>query len=131
MSYLWSNQTVYLILFKCFFLASSSKKPKLTIGNEPSSSSKSEEDNRSCLMHFVDKDIFDDIYLANGALIFNNKVLTTCDFLKPYDNNLTNNNLYVYSNKWKTKGQTSKVNHVYIDHEGDSQLAVASVSSCT
>ena len=94
-----------------------------------SSSELEEDDHRSCLMHFVDKDIFDHIYLASGALLHATLILTTRDFLEPYKQNVIDRNLFVYHESWKTKNQSRKVKHVYIDHVNNSQLAAAKVSS--
>ena len=81
-------------------------------------------------MHFVDKDLNPNIYIANGGLISNNKVLTTRHFLEPYEEDIENRHLTIYSSKWKTRDPLSYVNKVHIDRGGRSQLAVASVSSC-
>ena len=94
-----------------------------------SSSELEEEDHRSCLVHFVDKDIFDHIYLASGALLHATLVLTTRDFLEPYKQNVIDGNLFVYHESWKTNDQSSKVKHVYTDRVNNSQLAAAKVNS--
>ena len=82
-------------------------------------------------MHFVDKDIFDNTYVANGALVDIDKVLTSRDFLEPYEVDVENKNLYVYPKKWRTMNQIRKVIKIHIDHKGGSQLAVAEVSGFT
>ena len=79
-------------------------------------------------MHFVDKDLFDHVYLANGALVDMNKVLTTRDVLEPYKNSVKEKNLFVYPEEWKIDNLTQKVTEVYIDNRGNSKLAVAKVS---
>ena len=82
-------------------------------------------------MHFVNKDTFDDIYVASGALVDHRKIITTRDFLEPYEKNVNNSNLFVYPSKWKYPKLIRQVLKVYIDHEGGSKLAVAKVSSFT
>ena len=82
-------------------------------------------------MHFVDRDIHNNSYIANGALVDANRVLTTRDFLEPYERDTENRNLFAYPHNWKFENETKKVNKVYIDHESGSQLAVAFVSSYT
>ena len=81
----------------------------------------------ACLIFFV----VDDIYVANGALVDTNKVISTRDFLEPYKKGITQSNLYAYPAKWKILKQTRKVIDIRIDHNGDSPLAVAIVSSFT
>ena len=98
--------------------------------NEASSSSESEvKKDGSCLMHFVDKRFFDHVYIANGALVNINKVLTTRDVLQPYENNIKQEELFVYHEEWKNDNLTQKVTEVYIDKRGISKLAVAKVST--
>ena len=108
-----------------------SKNSKLTTKNDkiPSYSESENVKELSCLIHFLDKDILDNTYLANGALVSMRRVLTTRDFLEPYEIGVENRSLYVYSKKWRTKDQIKKVFKIHIDHEGNSQLAVAEVSN--
>ena len=82
-------------------------------------------------MHFVDRDIHNNSYLANGALINMGRVLTTRDFLEPYERDTKNRNLYVYPPNWKFEDQINKVHKVFINHESGSQLALADVSNHT
>ena len=128
--YIYAALRLLIHFFKYFILASSSKKPKLTTENEAASSSNlGKEHYYSCLVYFVDKDIFDDIYIANGALVHMDRVLTTRNFLEPYELSINNRNLYVYPEEWRTEVQIGKVTKIYIDFRGGSQLAVAEVSS--
>ena len=82
-------------------------------------------------MHFVNKDTFDDIYVSSGALVDHRKIITTRDFLEPYEKNVNNSNLFVYPSKWKIPELKRQVVKVYIDHQGGSKLVVAKVSSFT
>ena len=124
-------------LFINFFLkylhiAPDSRKQKLSTGNEaPSSSNSENQEGTACLMHFVDRDIHNNSYLANGALIDRNRVLTTRDFLEPYKRDTGNRNLYVYPHNWKNENQIQRVNEAFVDNENRSQLAVAHVSNHT
>ena len=80
----------------------------------------------------MDKDIRDNMYLASGALIDNEKVLTARDFLELYEKNIENRNLFVHPAICKSNNdQITKVVEVHVDHMGSSQLAVAKVSSFT
>ena len=124
-------------LFINFFLnylhvAPDLKNQKLSTGNEaPSSSISGDQQGTPCLIHFVDRDIYNNSYLANGALINKKTVLTTRNFLEPYENDTRKRNLYVYPHNWKIKNQILKVEKVFIDHESNSLLAVAHVSNQT
>ena len=87
-------------------------------------------------MYFVDRNKFNDVYIANGALVDSDKVLTTHNFLINYQNGVENKDLYVYSPRWKTvENQMKKVIKVYIEKAGGygqrGDLAVAIVSIFT
>ena len=91
-----------------------------------------EEDHRSCLIHFVDRNILNDLYIANGALVEMDKVITTRDFLHSYSRDIKNEQLYAYPKDWQNnRDQIRKVIKIYIDLQGSSLLAVAIVSSFT
>ena len=128
-SYLCSIQTVESI-FDFLILASSSGQLNLATENEEAPSSKYKKEECSCLMYFVDKNLIDNIYLASGALVNMNRVLSTRDFLGPYEGTVARGNLFVYPKAWRSNRiQIKRVVEIYIDHTGGSQIAVARVSN--
>ena len=81
-------------------------------------------------MHFVDKNIIDNVYLASGALVNMMRVLSTRDFLGPYEETVADGKLFAYPKAWITnRDQIKRVVKIHIDHWGNSQLAVAEVSN--
>ena len=66
-------------------------------------------------MHFVDRGILDNLYIANGALVDINKVLSTRDFLQSYERDIEDRKLYVYPKDWQNnRDQIRKVIKIYI-----------------
>ena len=71
------------------------------------------------------------VYLANGVLVDENKVLTTRHFLKKYQLNVEKEELYVYCVKREFKRDIIKVIRVEINMAKNGRLAIAHVSSLT
>ena len=79
----------------------------------------------------MDEKNYPNVYLANGVLVDMDKVLTNRYFLERYENNIEEEELYVYCAKRLYRHDIIKVKRVEINKENNGRLAIAHVSSFT